>query len=491
MRRPTVVGKKKKRRACSGVCLLTALGTIAAVLTVLPFALHLQLPEISLDVSLPAGVGNVPPVRSRLDMTKRSDDDNDDDIVHIVFSTDCSGYQHWQGIALWYAAQAAGQRGPITRIASGCQKKEQDKITSEWRKIDKTGRFRVHFTSSMKLHGSYKYSNKPGGIKHWLENANPPITESYVCLLDPDMLPLLPITTALGRGLGTKPRHRSEEKQVEFVDSQTGVARILRTSDTMEHMEQEIPSRVALGSPAGQHFGIGGDWATAGSPRARPVWKNFSKSNVCGVNGPCVTTSYEDARNKYAVGPVYLAHVDDWRRIAHAWWSAMPRVHDQYPHLLAEMYALTMATSNLTLPWTLISNYMVSGPGVTSPTEAWSWIDDLTKNSRGNNATVVCDGASLYTLPFVTRNRTAVALPTTLHFCQRYEVAGHLFAKHKIPHDFFRCDGDPMPLNVDALMDGLVGNPSKIVTRKSFMMCHLIPILNLALKSYKRDVCTI
>jgi hypothetical protein len=84
-----------------------------------------------------------------------------------------------------------------------------------------------------------------------------------------------------------------------------------------------------------------------------------------------------------------------------------------------------------------------------------------------------------------------MALPTTLHFCQRYEVAGHLFAKHRIPHDFFRCDGDPMPLNVDALMDGLIENPSKIVTRKSFMMCHLIPILNLALKSYKRDVCTI
>ena len=59
--------------------------------------------------------------------------------VHVVFSTDCSGYQHWQGIAFWYAALAAGQAGPVTRIASGCDEEQKVAIAKEWRAIDPTG----------------------------------------------------------------------------------------------------------------------------------------------------------------------------------------------------------------------------------------------------------------------------------------------------------------------------------------------------------------
>jgi hypothetical protein len=48
---------------------------------------------------------------------------NDDDI-HIVFSTDCSGYQHWQSMLTSYSAARVGQKGRVTRIASGCTDKE-------------------------------------------------------------------------------------------------------------------------------------------------------------------------------------------------------------------------------------------------------------------------------------------------------------------------------------------------------------------------------
>ena len=51
--------------------------------------------------------------------------------VHLVFSTDCSGYQHWQGIALWFAAKEAGQKGPITRIASGCGEQQQRDVADD------------------------------------------------------------------------------------------------------------------------------------------------------------------------------------------------------------------------------------------------------------------------------------------------------------------------------------------------------------------------
>lgn len=166
----------------------------------------------------------------------------------------------------------------------------------------------------------------------------------------------------------------------------------------------------------------------------------------------------------------------------------MRPLHSQHPFLLAEMMALTMAVANLTLPWTLVSNYMVTGVDVDSATEGWSWIDAIIDR----NASVACAGASSTTLPFITRDRTAVALPTTLHYCQRYQFSNHLFAKRKVPHDFFRCDGEYLEFDSTSIMRELSapGKELKRSERRSaFMICHLIPIMNAALDSYKQDVC--
>ena len=328
--------------------------------------------------------------------------------VHLVFSTDCSGYQHWQGIALWFAAKEAGQKGPITRIASGCGEQQQRDVADEWRRIDRSGQLRVHFTPHMELktgpHGGrkYPYSNKPGGLKHWLEHASPPIKEDFVCLVDPDMLLLRPITPLLAEGLVASSREgksQSSKKQYELSENGTGIGRVLAA-----HSLQTLPARVTLGRPAGQHFGIGGVWARAGTKMASPAFKDFSKADVCGFDGaPCTQTTLKEADTKYAVGPVYLAHVQDWRRVSRAWWQMMPKVHDQYPQLLAEMYAMTIATANLTLPWSLVSHFMVSDPKTMSPTEAWSWVEDLTLGADGFST--VCEGANATTRPIATRER--------------------------------------------------------------------------------------
>ena len=68
--------------------------------------------------------------------------------------------------------------------------------------------------------------------------------------------------------------------------------------------------------PASQQFGIGNAWVHAMTPRARPSWVSFSKERVCGRGAPCTRTSPQDADRMYSVGPPYLAHVDDWRRLA-------------------------------------------------------------------------------------------------------------------------------------------------------------------------------
>ena len=174
--------------------------------------------------------------------------------------------------------------------------------------------------------------------------------------------------------------------------------------------------------------------------------------------------------------------------VAEAWRRMVPSVHAQYPKLLAEMFAMTMATANLTLGWSLVSHYMVSAPGTASPTEAWAWVQDIAVGPSG--ASAVCAGADATTLPFATRGRSRVALPTVLHYCQRYKLAEHAFLKRKIEHDFFKCGGSPMPFDIKKILARLKQPPVTSETlRTAFMLCHLVPMVNAALAIYQQEVC--
>ena len=451
--------QRRKRTSCASAKLVAACA-VAVYLYVL-IKLHSHTPRHHYDGPQLGETGD------GFDATGETDDDAD--AIHLVFSTDCGGYQHWQAISSWYASLAAGHRGPVTRIASGCSAEQAAKIRAEFARIDRTGRLRLHAAPSTAI-GGYKYSNKPGGLVHFLQHA--PVDAKFVALVDPDMLMIKPLTLDVGRGT----RRPRGTKQTEYVVD--GVPQSLSVFG-------DLPGHVAHGAPAGQHFGVGGAWQRAG-PGARPAWAGFSKAAVCGAGAPCTRTTAKEADEKFAVGPVYIAHVDDWKFLAPAWWAAMPRVHEQYPHLLAEMYALTMSAANMTTPWSQLSSYMVSDPRTMSPTEAWAWIDDLaTREGPG----AVCAGATATTLPAATRDRSRVALPIFLHFCQRYELAGYFFAKRRLDHGFFGCQSEPLRFDADAIIGGLGGSPSTTAVRTAFMLCHIIPMMNSFLASYKRDAC--
>ena len=179
-----------------------------------------------------------------------------------------------------------------------------------------------------------------------------------------------------------------------------------------------------------------------------------------------------------------------------------------------------------------------------STTESWLWIDEYhaTTAARqptgddaegggdggrpprrvgGRSLRRVCEGAAPDTLPTETARRlekygygnyrgdrrhsrddrlggVKAALPMFLHHCQSYKFANHTFAKRKVPHDFFRCDGPPLPfdapalvLELDAIEDDAALSPNDRIrrARMGFMLCHIIPLMNMALIDYKRDLC--
>ena len=104
--------------------------------------------------------------------------------------------QDWQSIGVYSSAAAVGQRGIITRIASGCKPAQEESLRHAMSHLPDN--YRIHFapdTDVVDHNGKfYKYANKPLGMMHWLRNANPPIPPSaVVALIDPDFYFLRPL----------------------------------------------------------------------------------------------------------------------------------------------------------------------------------------------------------------------------------------------------------------------------------------------------------
>ncbi|RYH15261.1 hypothetical protein EON65_32015 [archaeon] len=153
---------------------------------------------------------------------------------YTVFSTDCTPYQDWQSIFLFHSALRVKQPGIITRIASGCDQAQQEHLTTLYKTL--YGDYcTVHFTPDFKKDAqsqrSYDFYNKPWGIKHWLEYANPPIPEdAIIALLDPDMVFLRPLTPVVA-----------------------GSPYIVRRKFPMTEMIEEVGE----GRPVSQTYGLG------------------------------------------------------------------------------------------------------------------------------------------------------------------------------------------------------------------------------------------
>jgi hypothetical protein len=96
-----------------------------------------------------------------------------------------------------------GQRGKITRVVSGCdtenvKRKHAKFLTHPEGLADETvpleelqksshPRMHLHVTPSFEGAREFPWINKPMGLHHWLEHADPPVRESVIVIIDPDM----------------------------------------------------------------------------------------------------------------------------------------------------------------------------------------------------------------------------------------------------------------------------------------------------------------
>jgi hypothetical protein len=96
---------------------------------------------------------------------------------------------------------------------------------------------------------------------------------------------------------------------------------------------------VEHGFPAGQLYGFGAQWKT-----------KVNVAHVAGPNSPIEDVTLQEARDHYPLGPPYMATAKDMYKIAEKWCEFLPKVHDNYPHLLAEMFAYSLAAAHNRLP---------------------------------------------------------------------------------------------------------------------------------------------
>mmetsp|Transcript_23714 Transcript_23714/g.34577 ORF Transcript_23714/g.34577 Transcript_23714/m.34577 type:complete len:511 (+) Transcript_23714:55-1587(+) len=391
--------------------------------------------------------------------------------LHVVFSTDCGDFQHWQSYLLFFSAMKVGQPGRVTRIASGCTDEESAAATA-WHEEHVTkgmsDKFGLHLTphfSSVtkdgKEVGNYKFFNKPHGLKHWLEHGEgmgvDPATgklldeDLVVILTDPDMLFLRPI----GADFSNK------EEYLFF--------------PRKDNEKQKY--RVEHGSPFAQRYGYGG------------VWQKSDLTKISGEGSPAISVTPEEARFYYPAGPPYIATGRDMYSIAQKWSEFVPLVHAQRPELLAEMYAYSIAAAHLELPHQLIDSLMLTQ--AKAKIEASEFIDKIP-------AAGVCEFAAH-------PDSTKYTLPNVVHFCQRYFVGEWFFSKRRTPKDFFTCESPLFEIPPSDLGENFhyqipPGNKHneedpkekispQMAKREAFIICALVSGMNEAATFFKKNHC--
>jgi len=386
---------------------------------------------------------------------------------HLIFSTDCSPYQHWQSYLVYFTAMKVRQPGHVTRIVSGCEPDEA-KAMKTWFNENiqfMSSRFHIHLTPHFsqvtdetgKVVGDYKFFNKPFGLKHWLENfdlleykeGSFSHEDDVVILIDPDMPLMRPITGDF-----------SNERETIIAKKRQG--------------EHQIADKVKRGVPFAQTYGLG------------VQWQKFDLDKIAGKDSPAKDVNRMNGNLYFPVGPPYLGTVHDMYLIAQKWTEFVPRVHAQYPYLLAEMYAYCIAAAHLKLRHQLVDSLMASNPGTGG--EAWPLVDRIP-------AEEMCKFAKK-------PDHHEHAMPSVVHLCQRYSVGEEwFFGKHKIPHDIYDCE-TPLfiepPDDVATLYD-FKKPPNakertplepKLINQQAFMVCSLTSLLNQAATYYKVNACS-
>uniref|UniRef100_A0A7S0AG01 Hydroxyproline O-arabinosyltransferase-like domain-containing protein n=1 Tax=Pyrodinium bahamense TaxID=73915 RepID=A0A7S0AG01_9DINO len=245
--------------------------------------------------------------------------------VHVIWTTDCRAYQHWQSVVLEHSWFQSKHPGAITRIVSGC---------SDWRaraRVRSTAiqhpKWSVHFAPSYVGTDAdlWKALNRPPSIQHWLNHTA--VNEEVIVILDPDFIILHPF---------------------------------------MNHVREPL---VHKGLPLSQKWPLEDAWHP---------WQQ----TVC----PHCNLSLEEIVNNYSSGPPWIIHIDDLRKMLPRWIEhcILSETFRKPGYIYMEQLAFSSALAAVGLPQRQVNNLQASWPVAFPASEAWeAWQVD--SNWKGSN----------------------------------------------------------------------------------------------------------
>lgn len=198
---------------------------------------------------------------------------------------------------------------------------------------------------------------------------------------------------------------------------------------------------------------------------------------IAGEDSPALKVDISDAYRDYSVGPPYIAHINDFKKIAASWTEFVPKVYEEYPELLAEMYAYSIAAAHNKLPHLRLDHYMISN--IDAAGEGWPWIDKIEDYVCGDYPDMGLDQ------------------PVFLHYCQFYRVEHWGFHKRRVDEHLFSCESPLFKIPPEDLEDThWKEDPYKktlLSARQAqhaaFSLCNLVKRLNRVGTKFKDMYC--
>ncbi|GAB9472440.1 hypothetical protein Gpo141_00009618 [Globisporangium polare] len=328
--------------------------------------------------------------------------DHDGSAMHIVFSMACD-QQHrlLYATVLQESAMRAGQKGPMTMIVSGCQEEQKALLLAEPRFYYD---FRVHFTPIYTPHpepdvdDAYTPYNKPYALRHFLQNASPPIQHDIITLVDGDFVFFRPLEVNTGRNM-TKYYKGTRDPSTVTDTVKDGVA-------------------------------IAHDWRNV--IKGDKYFSTDKRFTVCGSQ-PCGKTTEEDGWEYYwGVGPPYIMTKNDMTAFVDDYCKFTVESRKVSKDWMTEMYGYSLAVANHGIKHTIFSHLGVSHPYLRDSNEYWSFLDGDAATGESELKENPCEHPSRIPLPSDP--------PVGLHYFHVLYSGDAYFYKKKIPDKFLECD---------------------------------------------------
>lgn len=408
--------------------------------------------------------------------SQRKCDPADDDL-HIVSSTGCNAFQHWQAEVLLNSAMHMGQCGKMTRIVVGCDKHvdtgpmrtHQGGAADELIKANDLVKstspgLNVHIAPAIPEAKEFPWFNKPWSFHHWLKEKGDTIKERAIAILDPDEFFLQPLT------------QRTGDKSADGFEI---------INNYPPRLKSIVTDVVKPGMGVTQMYGF------------ETVWlRMFDKRKICpgGPTSPCADMNEENGNLYYPAGPPYILHNSDFRKVMPTWWDLMKPVYAQDKgDIQADMYAYVYAAIHHKVKHVVLENYMVSNVdmGPIGQGEAWKFVDaikelschDPLKGLEGKLRPGFVHAAGHY--------RACTTGDEIGYNAEECPKGGALWNFHTghVPSTILHCDNPLIKPPPDDLFNVQVKTGTWRGKRTAFMICSLTYLVNRAALDYKRKFC--